>query len=145
MLFLREDHSRRFFAERWGNNMSMQNSRYARRKRRSLFSRALVIMAGAVLFAGLFLQISMLASISYQSKQASKLEGEIEELSANAENLELNINRYHNLDSIAVRARQLGMDQPDETQIRVVSVARTNAEDTSTQAAGNFGAESIQN
>ena len=124
--------------------MTMQNARQARRRAHAARNRMLLVLAGIVLFTGLFVQITMLARISSQSKRASSLEGEIEELSANAENLELNINQYHNLDTIAVRARQLGMEQPDETQIRVVSVARSN-EDTSTQAAENVGAESIQN
>ena len=125
--------------------MTTQSVRPARRKNNTARSRALLILAAIVLFTGLFMQITMLARISSQNKRASNLEGEIEELSANAENLELNINQYHNLESIAVRARQLGMEQPNETQIRVVSVARVTTEDTSTQAAGNTGAESIQN
>lgn len=124
--------------------MTIRNAKPARRKANAARSRALLILAGIVLFTGMFMQITMLARISSQSKRASSLEGEIEELSANAENLELNINQYHNLDTIAVRARQLGMEQPDETQIRVVTVARSN-EDTFTQAAENIGAESIQN
>ena len=115
------------------------------RKGRNACSRALLVLACAVLFAGMFMQVSMLARVSSQSKRASALEGEIEELSANAENLELSINQFHNLDSIAVRARQLGMEQPDETQIRVVSVARVDAGNGSTQAAGNAPAEGIQN
>ena len=125
--------------------MTMQSAKPARRRRDAARSRALLILAGIVLFTGLFVQITMLARISSQNKRASSLEGEIEELAANAENLDLNINQYHNLDSIAVRARQLGMEQPNETQIRVVTVARSVVEDTSTQAAENIGAESIQN
>ena len=125
--------------------MTMQSVKHKRRSRDAARSRVLLVVAGVVLFIGLFMQITMLARISSQSKRASSLEGEIEELSANAENLELNINQYHNLESIAVRARQLGMEQPNETQIRVVSVARSNVEDTSTQAAENIGAESMQN
>ena len=124
--------------------MKMQSEKAIRRRRKATQSRALLVLAGIVLFSGLFMQITMLARISSQSKRASGLEGEIEELTANAENLELRINRYHNLDSIAVRARELGMSTPNETQIRVVSVARTS-EDTSTQAADNIGVESIQN
>ena len=126
--------------------MTMQKAKALRRKRDARRSRALLILAGIVLFTGLFMQITMLARISSQNKRASSLEGEIEELSANAENLELNINQYHNLDTIAVRARQLGLEQPNETQIRVVNVARVNfSEDTSTQASGYAGAESMQN
>ena len=125
--------------------MTMQRAKALQRRRNAVRSRALMVLAGIVLFTGLFVQITMLARISAQSKRAATLEGEIEELSANAENLELNINQYHNLESIAVRARQLGMEQPDETQIRVVSVAMTNSGNTSTQAAENIGAESMQN
>ena len=123
--------------------MTMQNAKSARRRRDAARSRVLLILAGVILFTGLFVQITMLARISSQTKRASNLEGEIEELSANAENLELNINQYHNLDSIAVRARQLGMEQPDETQIRVVNVVRSSV-DTSIQAVENIGAESIR-
>ncbi len=125
--------------------MTMRSEKSLARRRKAARSRTLLVLAGIVLFSGLFMQVTMLARISSQSKRASSLEGEIEELSASAENLELTINRYHNLDSIAARARQLGMEQPDETQIRVVNVARSDREDTSTQTAGNTGAESIQN
>ena len=40
-------------------------------------------------------------------------------------------------------AKQLGMDQPDETQIRVVNVPGILG-DTSTQSAEAIGAEEIQ-
>ena len=122
--------------------MKMRNAKYDRR-RRAARSRALLILAGIVLFSGLFMQITMLARISSQSKQASSLEVEIEDLSAKAENLELRINKHYNLEKIAERALELGMEKPDETQIRVVSVAQVNMEDNSTQAAGNFAGENI--
>ncbi len=112
---------------------------------RNARSRALLVLACAVLFAGMFMQVTMLARVSSQSKRASVLEGEIEELSANAENLELSINQFHNLESIAVRARQLGMEQPSESQIRVVNVARSGDSGASAQAAGIAGTEGIQN
>ena len=107
----------------------------SRPRRRSGRGRALAILAAAVLFAGLFIQISMLSRISAQIKRAAALEKEIGELSANAENLELCINQYHNLESIAARARQLGMQKPDASQIRVVRVAKPSGKDTSAQAA----------
>lgn len=97
--------------------------------------RALILLAASVLFAGLFMQISMLSRISAQIKRAAVLEKEISELNANAENLELCINQYHNLDSIAARARQLGMQKPDASQIRVVRVEKPSNENTSVQAA----------
>ena len=107
----------------------------SRPRRRSGRGRALAILAAAVLFAGLFMQISMLSRISAQIKRAAALEKEIGELSANAENLELCINQYHNLESIAARARQLGMQKPDASQIRVVRVAKPSGKDTSAQTA----------
>ena len=97
--------------------------------------RALILLAASVLFAGLFMQISMLSRISAQIKRAAALEKEISELNASAENLELCINQYHNLDSIAARARQLGMQKPDASQIRVVRVEKPSNENTSVQAA----------
>jgi len=107
-------------------------------------SRTLKIIAAILLFAGLFAQITMLSAISEKSKEASQLEREIVMLNADAENLELGINQYHNLDKIASRARSLGMVQPDETQIRVVHVERTHMRNTSTQAAGSAGGEKVK-
>ena len=123
----------------------MRSLGYDRARKMSARSRMLMILAGLILFAGLFLQITMLSRISLQSKRAAALERELVELSANAENLELSINQYHNLEVIAARAQQLGMEQPDETQIRVVSVAKINREDTSTQTAEGFGGEKVLN
>ena len=123
----------------------MRSLGYDRARKMSARSRMLMLLAGLILFAGLFLQITMLSRISLQSKRASAVERELEELSANAENLELSINQYHNLEVIAARAQQLGMEQPDETQIRVVSVAKINPEDTSTQTAEGFGGEKVLN
>ena len=91
------------------------------------------------------MQITMLSRISSQNKRASDLETEIEKLTANAKNLELSINQYHNLESIAARARQLGMAQPDETQIRVVSVARSEDRNTSIQAVEHIDGEKVMN
>lgn len=124
--------------------MSRRCSGSKRTRRESALSRALLIAAAFVLFAGLFTQITMLARISGQSKQASRLEKEIIELNANAENLELSINQYHNLDNIAARAQQLGMEKPDKTQIRVVNVVRSN-ENTSIQTAGFIDSEKVLN
>ena len=123
----------------------MRSLGYDRARKMSARSRMLMILAGLILFAGLFLQITMLSRISLQSKRAAALERELVELSANAENLELSINQYHNLEVIAARAQQLGMEQPDETQIRVVSVAKINPEDTSPQTAEGFGGEKVLN
>ena len=124
----------------------MQGVRSQRERRTIARNRRLLILAALVLFAGLFLQITMLSRISLQTKRASAVEKELVELNANAQNLELSINQYHNLEAIAARAQQLGMEQPDETQIRVVSVASgNNAQNTSIQTAGETGGEKVLN
>lgn len=112
--------------------------------RRRLRNRTLLVLAAVVLLAGLFVQITMLSRISAQSKAVSAVEKELVELRASAENLELSINQYHNLETIAARAQQLGMEQPDETQIRVVSVA-VEKQDTSTQSVENTDGEKVLN
>lgn len=124
--------------------MSMRTIQPGRSRRTAARNRWLLAAAALILFAGLFLQITMLSRVSSQNKRASAIEREIAELGAYAENLELSINQYHNLDSIAARARQLGMSLPDETQIRVVSVARSNA-DTSIQTVENIDGEKVLN
>lgn len=116
-------------------SMSCAGARRVRRDR--AHCRGLIVVAALVLFVGLFLQITMLSRISLKSKQAAKLEKEIIELNANAENLEVTINQYHNLENIDARARQMGMQQPDETQIRVISIAQIDAENTSIQQAAD--------
>lgn len=116
--------------------------RAPRRKGRG--SRFLVIAVAALLFAGLFLQITMLTSISSQGKQAAKLRQEIEELSANAENLQLTINQHHNLTTIQARAEQLGMAEVGAEQLRVISVAYGNG-DTSTQTVELIDGEKVLN
>ena len=107
-------------------------------------NRLWIALTAAVLFAGLFLQITMLSRLSSVSKRASALEKETSALKREAVNLELRINEFHNLDRIAARAQEMGMVQPDETQIRAVRVEKTD-EDTSTQTAGNSGGENALN
>ena len=125
------------------NRMHRSQTRRARDRRRS---RVMIAVLALVIFAGMFAQITMLSRISSQSKQASALEKEIVELSANAENLELSINQYHNLENIAARAQQLGMEQHNEAQIRVVNVARSeNNKDTSIQAVEAINGEKVIN
>ena len=103
--------------------------------RRQCGNRPWIALTAAVLFAGLFLQITMLSRVSSVSKRVSALERETAALRREAVNLELRVNEFHNLDRIAARAQEMGMAQPDETQIRAVRVEETD-EDTSTQSAG---------
>lgn len=106
-------------------------------------SRALAVVAAAVLFAGLFAQISIRAQISSQAKQIDAVRQEIRALSANAENLNLCINQYHNLDDISARAQRLGMALPTDDQLRAVRLPLTGG-DTSVQTVLNAeGGEKI--
>ena len=125
--------------------MSMRYAQPRRSRREAVWNKVLLILAAVILFTGLFMQITMLSRISSQNKLASELEDDILELSASAENLELSINQHHDLKSIEVRAYQLGMEQPTDTQIRVVHVAQTDFENTSTQAVELIDSEKVQN
>jgi len=99
------------------------NGKYQSRPGRRGMHRPMVIVMTVMLVACLFVQITMLARISSGNKAISRVQREITELSANAENLQRSINQHHNLGEIAVLASRLGMQLPDATQIRVVSVA----------------------
>lgn len=120
----------------------MNKRRVTRRAREHKLSRMLMIAFALVLFIGVFSQIAMMARLSAQNKRFVETEKEIKALSASADNLHLSLNQYHNLDRIAVRAQQLGMEQPTETQLRVVNLPAL-IDSTSTQSADNTGAEEM--
>lgn len=120
----------------------MNRRRTPRRTRELRLNRVLMIAFALVLFIGVCSQIAMLARLSGQNKQVVDTEKEIRALSASADNLNLGLSQYHNLDRIAARAQQLGMEQPDETQLRVVNLP-TVIDSTSTQSADSSGAEGM--
>lgn len=120
--------------------MNTTNGRAVRYRREQKLSRFLLAVAAVVLFCGLFGQIALRAQISGQNKRIAAMKAEIKTLAANAENLDLNINQRHNLAEIGARASQLGMVQPDETQLRLVNLPAANG-DTSTQTAYSGGEE----
>ena len=120
----------------------MNGKRVSRRTRERQTSRVLMIAFALVLFIGVFAQIAMMAKLSGQNKQVVETRKEIKALSASADNLNLGLSQYHNLERIAARAQQLGMEQPDETQLRVVNLPAL-IDSTSTQSADNSGAEGM--
>lgn len=124
--------------------MNGKRATQGRRARERKLSRALMGVFVAVLFVGLFSQIAMMARISGQNKQVKALEKELKALDAQADNLNLCLSQFQNLERISLRARQLGMEQPDDTQIRVVSLPGGMVS-TSTQSVENIGAEEIFN
>lgn len=115
-----------------------QGQTCVRQERR--LTKVLLIAAALVFFCGLFGQIALRAQLSGQNKQLASLEKEIQALSANAANLDLSINQRHNLDEIGRKAILLGMEQPDESRLRVVSLPQANGE-TSAQTVLNDGGE----
>ncbi len=112
-------------------------------RRAAARSRGLVVALAAVVLLGVLAQITMLVRLSGQQKQQTQVEREIRTLNAQVENMNLSLNSYHNLERIAARAKLLGMGQPTETQIRVVSLPGLNG-DTSTQSAEVIGAEEVR-
>lgn len=113
-----------------------------RRRREMLMSRILLVVAAIVLFSGLFAQVAVCARISRQSKEIAAVQNEIKSLTANVENLDLNINQRHNLEEIGRKAVELGMGQPDETQLRIVSLPVLNG-NTSAQTVANVSGEEM--
>ena len=120
----------------------MNGKRVSRRTRERQTSRILMIAFAVVLFIGVCAQIAMMARLSGQNKLVVQTRKEIRALSASADNLYLGLSQYHNLERIAARAEQLGMDQPDETQLRVVNLP-TVIDSTATQSADSSGAEEM--
>ena len=123
--------------------MNRSQTKRSQRQKERRANRILVIVFAAVLFVGLFSQVAMVARLSGQAKVTRSVEREIRDLSANADNLNLSLNQFRNLDRVAMRARQLGMEQPSEGQIRVVSLPGA-LQNTSTQSAENIGAEEMK-
>ncbi len=120
----------------------MNRTRVSRRMREKRLNRALMVAFALVLFIGVFTQIALMVRLSGQNKLVVQTQKEIKALNASADNLNLSLNQYHNLERIAARAQQLGMEQPDETQLRVVNLPGL-VEGTSTQSADNSGAEEM--
>ena len=122
--------------------MNGANRQSKRREREKRLSGILLVVAAVVLFCGLFGQIALRAQISGQAKEIAAVQAEIRTLSANAENLDLTINQRHNLTEIGQKAVLLGMEQPDESQMRVVHLPAMNG-NTSTQTVANTGGEEL--
>ncbi len=100
--------------------MSMRYSQNKRKSRLRVWRVLLVI----VLFAGLFVQITMLSRISAQNKRASAVRSEITALTYQIENLERDISGYRNSDQLEDLARAMGMQDPDPEQLRYISVPK---------------------
>ena len=100
----------------------------------------LKILTCLMLFAGLFMQICMLAEISGKAKQRSAAEDDIRELSATKDNLELQLVGYERTTWIEQRAIELGMQWPSDDQIRVIAIPQ-EYEDSTTHTAEITGSK----
>ena len=123
--------------------MIRSHAKRSRQEQRRRVNRMLIMAFVAVMVVGAFTQIAMIARVTGQNKQVRAIEREIRDLSANADNLNLSLNQFRSLDRVAMRAQQLGMEQPAEGQIRVVSLPGM-LQNTSTQSAENIGAEEMK-
>ena len=122
----------------------MKRTQVGRRARERKLSRILMVVFALVLVVGLVSQITMLACISGQNKQVKAVEKQLKKLDAQVDNLKLCLNQFKSTERIELRAEQLGMEQPTETQIRVVNLPNAIVS-TSTQSVENINAEEIFN
>ena len=123
--------------------MNRNQAKRSRRERIRQTNRTLIVIFAAVMLVGAFMQIAMIARVTGQNKQVRAVEREIRNLTANADNLNLSLNQFKNLDRVAARAAKLGMEKPTGSQIRVVRLPAA-LENTSTQSAGNTSAEEMK-
>lgn len=100
----------------------------------------LKVMICAVFFAGLFMQICMLAEISGKAKERCRAESDIRELSAMKDNLELQLVGYQRTTWIEQRAIELGMQWPTDDQLRVIAIPQ-EYEDAATHTAEITGSK----
>ena len=121
----------------------MNRTRVTRRTRERKLNRLLMAVFALVLFLGAVSQIAMMARLTGQNKQIVAAQKEIHEWSAKVDNLEFNLNKYHNHERITALAQQLGMQMPEGSQLRVVNLPGL-LDGTSTQSADNTGAEEMK-
>ena len=121
----------------------MNRTRLTRRTRERKLNRLLMAVFALVLFLGAVSQIAMMARLTGQNKQIVATQKEIHEWSAKVDNLEFNLNKYHNHERITALAQQLGMQMPEGSQLRVVNLPGL-LDGTSTQSADNTGAEEMK-
>ncbi|MBQ3269076.1 MAG: cell division protein FtsL [Clostridia bacterium] len=121
----------------------MNRTRLTRRTRERKLNRLLMAVFALVLFLGAVSQIAMMARLTGQNKQIVAAQKEIHEWSAKVDNLEFNLNKYHNHERITALAQQLGMQMPEGSQLRVVNLPGL-LDGTSTQSADNSGAEEMK-
>lgn len=106
--------------------LRVYEGRYSRRRGMSAFSRALMVLTGAVVVLCVCVQIYRVSLIAAQNKQIEFLRTQIEEMTSQKQNLEVRMSLQKNLERIEDEAFRLGMVYPEDSQVRVIAVAGTN-------------------
>ena len=112
-------------------------------QREHRLNRRLMIAFAAVVLLSVIAQITMLALISDQSKATYAARKASRELTSRIQNLNHSLEQYHNRDRITAKAQALGMQLPDETQLRVVNLSGLSYS-TTAQSAENAGAGEME-
>ena len=120
----------------------MKRAQHTGRAWERKLNRALMAAFAVVLLAGILGQIIMMTRLTHQGRRLAELRQETYALSVQADNLNLSMSQYHNLQRIEARARQLGMEQPDESQLRVLNLPAVSG-DLSAQSADSSAAEDL--
>ena len=102
--------------------------------RRYDITRFLKILACAVLVGGLVMQICMLAAVFSRTKVTTQVNRDIALLSAEKDNYNVKLAGFYQRANIEERAMALGMQWPDDDQLRVISIP-AEYKDTSTHTA----------
>ena len=121
----------------------MNRTQTSGRFRERRLNRGLMIAFAAVVLLGVIAQITMMAQLSNQSKQTYAARSESRELTSRIQNLNRSLGQFHNRERIAARAQALGMQLPDETQLRVVNLPGLSYS-TTAQSAENTGAGEME-
>ena len=121
----------------------MKRTRTSIRYREKRLNRRLMIAFAAVVLLGVIVQITMMAKLSIQSKQTHATQTEVENLENRIKNLNHSLEQFHNHDRIRAKAQSLGMQLPEDTQLRTVSLSGLSYS-TTAQSAVNSGAGELE-
>lgn len=113
------------------------------RLRERKLNRGLMIAFAAVVLLGVVAHITMMVRLSKQSKQTYEARSEARELASRIDNLNHSLEQFHSHDRITARAKALGMQLPDDTQLRMVNLSGLSY-GTTAQSAENTGAGEME-
>ena len=117
----------------------MNRTQISGRQRERKLNRALMVAFALVVLLGVVMQITMMVRLSNQGKRTYAARSEARELTTRIQNLNRSLDQFHNRDRISARAQALGMQLPDDTQLRRVNLTGLSYS-TTAQSAENTGA-----